>query len=33
MLQRDSSLEDLSPSASRSPPRIDVVSVETAKDI
>ena len=33
MLQRDSSLEDLSPSASRSPPRIDVVSVETAQDI
>lgn len=33
MLQRDSSLEDLSPSASRSPPRIDVVSVESAQDI
>lgn len=33
VLQRESSLEDLSPSASRSPPRIDVVNIESAQDI
>lgn len=32
VLQRESSLEDLSPSASRSPPRIDVVSDESIQD-